>query len=821
MLSNDPTYPLFPILAFLSSVLALLPVPFTLQVWNTGACVLAAWTATACLLSFINSVVWAGNVMDTVPVWCDISSKLLLGASIGIPASGLCISHRLWKISSTRHVPETRRETLLSIGIDLSLSAGIPLFVMLLHIIVQDHRFTILEDFGCHAAMPNTLLSYFLVLSWPLGLGLASLVYAVLTLRLSYVHRLEFDHALAKLGTLRTSLCLRLVLLALVAFTLPVVSSSLNIAALARSGPLIPWSQARRMWVPGSDASWASGSEASPSFTQTANTTASELASVPPWRSSVSPEWDPAFPNPEGSAVASGSTSDSSGNTSDSSINASTSSTSTPQSNIALIPYATWHAAPLPAAALEVGRWAPVLCALAFFVLFGLAGEASYHARVAHVFRKVFRRGTVEGFKRGTVDSFKLPHPKWSEAKTTSSWTDSKHINSEKTTYIGSLRKPSLTPSKADVKANEKGSTPTKGATTAIGSIPFYVAQVGQDTSDSDDPFASTRKDPFAPADLSASRSRSLELCRTRSMYSEGRSMYGEGRSMYGDGLSRASSASSVYTARTSPSRARRSTAESVPALPVNVIPPSPEAPQRQQSLTGKTSTINKSLPEVPCDTDSERSPQLPSRSLMGGPSEETLPRFHLHPTQGVNATSAQRLSASVYATGQHSLHATSTRPPSRHAPQDSVTSLTSCDSLATSLGSSRDVIYISDAYATDPTHAYHANHGYWTRASADSGYAHASHSGHGAGFGHSQHIYYTTPLGAQPSPPPFSNLIPAPASAAVEASGHVRASSKGHARVGSKSRSPTPLPMLFGRRARSPSPVRVTVRMEREVEEV
>ena len=201
----------------------------------------------------------------------------------------------------------------------------------------------------------------------------------------------------------------------------------------------------------------------------------------------------------------------------------------------------------------------------------------------------------------------------------------------------------------------------------------------------------------------------------------------------------------------------------------------------------------------------------------MGGPSEETLPRFHLHATQGLPAT------------GQYSTLAVDRprTPSARHAPQDSVTSLTSCDSLATSLGSSRDVIYISDAYATDPTHAYHANHGYWARASADSGYAHAS-SGPGVGFGHPQHIYYTTPLGAQPSPPQFSNLIPAPAvpEASAEvgraaARGHVRDSTKGHARVGSKSRSPTPLPLLFGRRARSPSPVRVTVRMEREVEEV
>ncbi|KAL1730136.1 pheromone A receptor-domain-containing protein, partial [Schizophyllum commune] len=754
MLSNDPTYPLFPILAFLSSVLALLPVPFALQVWNTGACALAAWTATACLLSFINSVVWAGNVMDTVPVWCDISSKLLLGASIGIPASGLCISHRLWKVTSTRHVPETRRETLLTIAIDLTLSAGIPLLVMLLHIIVQSHRFTILEDIGCQAALPNTLLSYFLVLSWPLGLGLASLVYAVLTLRLSYVHRLEFDHALAKLGTLRTGLCLRLVLLVLVASTVSAVSSSLNTAALARSGPLIPWSEARRMWVPGSD------SALSPSFTQTANSSASELASVPPWRSSVSPEWDPAFPSPDVSAV---DQTNASANSSSSTIST-TSSTTTP--DVAFVAYSTWHAVPLPAAAVEAARWAPVLCALAFFVLFGLAGEASYHARVMHVLGKVCRRGTVEGFKRGTVDGFKrgpvggfkLPHPKWEKAtpsKWEKAWADNKHGTAAKTTHLSSLKTPAF--SNIDVKAIEKGVSADKGAT-AVSSIPFYVAKVGQDASD--DPFASTRKDPFAPADLSASRSRSLELCRTRSMYSEGRSMHGEG-------LSRASSASSVYTARTSPGR--RSTAESVPALPVNVIPPSPEAPQRQQSLTGKTSTTNKSLPEVPCDTDSERSPRLPSRSLMGGPSEETLPRFHLHPTQGVPAT------------GQHSTLAVDRprTPSARHAPQDSVTSLTSCDSLATSLGSSRDVIYISDAYATDPTHAYQANHGYWARASADSGYAHAS-SGHGAGFGHPQHIYYTTPLGAQPSPPPFSNLIPAPAvpEASAEAG---RAAARGH----------------------------------------
>ncbi|KAL1741341.1 pheromone receptor, partial [Schizophyllum fasciatum] len=314
MLSNDPTYPLFPIVAFLAAVLALLPIPFTLQAWNTGACALAVWAAAACLLSFINSVVWAGNVVDAVPVWCDISSKLLLGASIGIPAASLCTSHRLWKVSSTQSVPETRRDFLLTIAIDLAITVGVPILVMILHSIVQDHRYTIFEDIGCHASIANTLPAYFLVLIWPLVLSLASLILAVLCLRLSYVHRLRFDDALARKGAPRTCLCLRLILLVLVVATASVVAASLRIAAVA----------------------------------------------------SVELDSSTTFP---------------------SSISTSTTSSSTPlpSSSPSLLPAGTYRASALASAALEAERCVPVLCALVFFVLCGLSGEASYHARVARV----------------------------------------------------------------------------------------------------------------------------------------------------------------------------------------------------------------------------------------------------------------------------------------------------------------------------------------------------------------------------------------------------------------------------------------------------
>jgi len=40
--------------------------------WNTGTCLYMLWTGTACLIQFVNSIVWNGNAINWAPVWCDI-----------------------------------------------------------------------------------------------------------------------------------------------------------------------------------------------------------------------------------------------------------------------------------------------------------------------------------------------------------------------------------------------------------------------------------------------------------------------------------------------------------------------------------------------------------------------------------------------------------------------------------------------------------------------------------------------------------------------------------------------------------------------------
>jgi len=108
------------------------PVPITnltreLSAWNTGTCLYMAWTALGCLIYFINSVIWRDNAINMAPIWCDISqfimkslfyisfysfaaSKIIIGLSVGITASSLCINRRLYSIASVRSVTKSKAQ---------------------------------------------------------------------------------------------------------------------------------------------------------------------------------------------------------------------------------------------------------------------------------------------------------------------------------------------------------------------------------------------------------------------------------------------------------------------------------------------------------------------------------------------------------------------------------------------------------------------------------------------------------------------------------------------------------------------------------------
>lgn len=70
----DPTYPLFPVVAFLAFVLGLVPLPWHLQAWNAGTCIFMLWASLSSFVKFVNAVIWNGNMENVAPVWCDIGA---------------------------------------------------------------------------------------------------------------------------------------------------------------------------------------------------------------------------------------------------------------------------------------------------------------------------------------------------------------------------------------------------------------------------------------------------------------------------------------------------------------------------------------------------------------------------------------------------------------------------------------------------------------------------------------------------------------------------------------------------------------------------
>ncbi|KAJ8515210.1 hypothetical protein ONZ45_g7353 [Pleurotus djamor] len=237
----DPTYPLYPTFAFLGFILSLIPLPWHLQAWNSGTCYFMLWSALACLNQFVNSVVWHGNALNPAPAWCEVSIRILMGASVGIPASSLCINRRLYHIASVQTVSVSHAEKRREILIDTFICVLFPMIYIALQYVVQGHRFNVLEDIGCQPALYNTHLTYFISYTSPILLGMISAVYCVLSLRSFIRRRVQFNQFLASNKSLTAGRYFRLMALATTELLLTIPLAIFVIWINTVSSPIGPW----------------------------------------------------------------------------------------------------------------------------------------------------------------------------------------------------------------------------------------------------------------------------------------------------------------------------------------------------------------------------------------------------------------------------------------------------------------------------------------------------------------------------------------------------------------------------------------------------
>lgn len=234
---------IFSAFSFIGFILVTIPLPWHLEAWNTGTCLYMFWGGLGCLNYFINSVIWNNHATDLAPVWCDISTRIIIAQGVGIPAASLCINRRLYQIASVKSVTITKAQKRRAILVDLAIGLGLPLLDLPLAFITQGHRFNIFEQAGCFPATNNNPVAFVFVWTWPLAIGLVSAFYCGMTIRAFHRRRALFKELLSANNNLSADRYFRLMGLASIDLCCTIPISSYVIAQNITGGiePWISW----------------------------------------------------------------------------------------------------------------------------------------------------------------------------------------------------------------------------------------------------------------------------------------------------------------------------------------------------------------------------------------------------------------------------------------------------------------------------------------------------------------------------------------------------------------------------------------------------
>ncbi|EGN97917.1 hypothetical protein SERLA73DRAFT_91071 [Serpula lacrymans var. lacrymans S7.3] len=223
--------------AFTGFVLASVLLPLHVKAKNIGTCALIIWIGLLCLNGFVNSIVWDHSVTDWAPVWCDISSHLMIGGGIGVQSACLCITRHLYLV--TRNITTNRLSQVThwrATACDYFFVIGVPVLYIVLSYIFQVRRFMIYEEIGCYFALYNTQPMYPLLLIWPFIVSLILIVYLGVTIRTLTQRGAGFKKLIQ-----HDEQFFRLLALAVVIVTCTFPYSLWAIVANATENPVSPW----------------------------------------------------------------------------------------------------------------------------------------------------------------------------------------------------------------------------------------------------------------------------------------------------------------------------------------------------------------------------------------------------------------------------------------------------------------------------------------------------------------------------------------------------------------------------------------------------
>ncbi|MCJ1383433.1 a-factor receptor [Xylographa soralifera] len=169
---------------------------------NLPAGSLIFWILISNLMNLINALLWPN---DNIPTWfsgtilCDIEVKLDLAATLALVGSVLCIIRALARALDTNKpaISTSGQQRFRRNLFDCALCFGPPLYIIIIHYVVQPSRYYLFAISGCTPSVDDSWPTIALIFIWPPLLCLPSAYYALLTIHRLRKYRRDFAAILA------------------------------------------------------------------------------------------------------------------------------------------------------------------------------------------------------------------------------------------------------------------------------------------------------------------------------------------------------------------------------------------------------------------------------------------------------------------------------------------------------------------------------------------------------------------------------------------------------------------------------------------------
>ncbi|KAF7372884.1 STE3-domain-containing protein [Mycena sanguinolenta] len=228
--------------AFIAAFSLFLALPPHWRARNVATLSIIAWLFVTNIIFAVDALIWGNSDAIVAVVWCDITTKILIGSSFALPAACLCICIHLEQVSSVRAARTTAADKRRRQIFEASMCFGLPLFFMALHYVVQGHRFDIIEQYGCRPTTYSSILAIMLISVPPLILGAGALVFAALALRHFLARRLTFlTHLSSSPSGLTPSRYIRLILMSSLQMVWALATTLYNLVFTLRYTTLRPY----------------------------------------------------------------------------------------------------------------------------------------------------------------------------------------------------------------------------------------------------------------------------------------------------------------------------------------------------------------------------------------------------------------------------------------------------------------------------------------------------------------------------------------------------------------------------------------------------